>query len=57
VLAADRHFTSLALEQQSRARRRYRHGPDLQAAVVAAVAALTPRSVPRSAAAAGCSRR
>ena len=45
VLAADSHFTSLALEQRSRARRRYRHGPDLQAAVVAAVAALAPRSV------------
>ena len=45
VLAADNHFTSLALEQQAWLRRRYRRGPDIEAAVLLAVSVLAPPTV------------
>lgn len=45
VLAEDNHFTSLALEQRVRLQRRYRRGPDMEAAVVLAVSVLAPQTV------------
>ena len=45
VLAADNHFTSLALEQQAWLRRRYRRGPDIEAAMLLAVSVLAPPTV------------
>lgn len=45
VLANDDHFTSLAVEQRDRLQRRYRHGPDVEAALLMAVAEIAPREV------------
>lgn len=45
ALAEDNHFTSLAMAQQARLRRRYCHGADMEAAVVLAVSTLAPRTV------------
>lgn len=45
VLAADNHFTSLAVEQRARLLRRYRRGPDMEAAVLLAVSTLAPRTL------------
>lgn len=38
VLSADSQFTSLAVEQRARLQRRYRHGPDIETALLAAIA-------------------
>jgi SAM-dependent methyltransferase len=45
VLASDDHFTSLAVEMRSRLQRRYRHGPDIEAALLMAVTEIGPRDV------------
>ncbi|HSK92170.1 MAG TPA: methyltransferase domain-containing protein [Euzebyales bacterium] len=42
VLAGDNHFSSLAQEQRARLQRRHRHGPDIEAALLAAVAQRHP---------------
>jgi SAM-dependent methyltransferase len=45
VLSSDNQFTSLALEQRTRLQRRYRHGPDVEAALLSAVAAVSAGDV------------
>jgi SAM-dependent methyltransferase len=45
VLSGDNHFTSLAHERRARIHRRYRCGPDVDAALLMAVAAVEPRDV------------
>jgi SAM-dependent methyltransferase len=45
ILSGDDHFTSLAHERRARIQRRYRYGPDVEAALLMAVAAVGPRDV------------